>query len=93
MITKDEYIKNRKGAVMTYSKVLPQPPPGEIEENLEKTSVIPFSMPAEIQTVYLQNLLSRTVLPVLKVLQPLLSSRNFFSLSNAPVVCCSLHCK
>jgi hypothetical protein len=70
MIMKGEYIKNGEDAVMTCFKVLSQPPPEEIEENLEKTSVMTSSKPAENQTVYLQNIISRTVLPVLQVLQP-----------------------
>jgi hypothetical protein len=70
---KDEYIKNSKGAVMTYFKVLSQPPPEEIE----KTSVMTFSKPAQIQTVYPQDLISRTVLPVLQISQPQILTDQF----------------
>lgn len=55
---------------MTYFKVLSQPPPGETEEKLEKTSVTTFSKPDGIQTLYLQNPISSTVLSVVQILQP-----------------------
>jgi hypothetical protein len=49
MIMKGEYIKKREGVVMACFKVLSQPPPEEIEEILEKTSVMTSSKPAEIE--------------------------------------------
>jgi hypothetical protein len=62
MIMKGEYIKNRKGAVMAYFKILSQPLPGDMEENLEKTSNSNCVLPKHVCRIVLPLLYQPQVL-------------------------------